>query len=97
MLASRKPGADKLGQALQTIQTINAQIQTQAVTSDEGPFKLTPEAQRSVQQATAPVRSAIPNVAPAFAGTQAANVDPTNPIVNPNPQSQALAQALASR
>ena len=97
MLASRKPGADKLGQALQTIQTINAQIQTQAVTSDEGPFKLTPEAQRSVQQATAPVRSAIPNVAPAFAGTQAANVDPTNPIVNPNPQSQALAQVLASR
>jgi hypothetical protein len=97
MLASRKPGADKLGQAFQTMHTINSQFQTQAVTSDEGPFKLTPEAQRSVQQTMAPVRSAIPNVAPAFAGTQAANVDPTNPIVNPNPQSQALAQVLASR
>ena len=97
MLASRKPGADKLGQALQSFQTVLAQVETQAVTSDEGPLKLPPEAQKSMQQAMAPVRSAIPNVAPAFAGTQAANVDPTNPIVNPNPQSQALAQALASR
>ena len=90
MLASRKPGADQLGQVLQSVQTINAQVQTQAITSDEGPFKLSPEAQRSVA-------SAIPNVAPAFGGTSAANVDPTNPIVNPDPATQALAQALNQR
>ena len=90
MLASRKPGADQLGQVLQSVQTINAQVQTQAITSDEGPFKLSPEAQRSVA-------SAIPNVAPAFGGTSAANIDPTNPIVNPDPATQALAQALSQR
>lgn len=95
MLASRKPGADKLGQALQTMQTVNAQLQTQTVTSDEGPLKMSPEVQRSVQQATAPVRSAIPTVAPAFSGTPASNIDPTNPIVTPNPVDQALAQRLA--
>tara|TARA_R110001583_G_scaffold20056_3_gene77812 strand:+ start:2149 stop:5670 length:3522 start_codon:yes stop_codon:yes gene_type:complete len=97
MLASRKPGADKLGQALQSFQTVLAQVEAQAVTSDEGPLKISPEAQKSTQQMMAPVRSAIPNVAPAFTGTSAANVDPTNPIVNPDPASQALAQALASR
>ncbi len=90
MLASRKPGADQLGQVLQSVQTINAQVQTQAITSDEGPFKLSPEAQRSVA-------SAIPNVAPAFGGTSAANIDPTNPIVNPDPATQALAQVLSQR
>ena len=90
MLASRKPGADQLGQVLQSVQTINAQVQTQAITSDEGPFKLSPEAQRSVA-------SAIPNVAPAFGGTSVANIDPTNPIVNPDPATQALAQALSQR
>jgi hypothetical protein len=90
MLASRKPGADQLGQALQTVQTITSQLQTQAVTSDEGPFKLSPEAQRSVT-------SAIPNVAPVFGGTSAATIDPTNPIVNPDPATQALAQTLSQR
>ena len=52
--------------------------------------KLSPEAQRSVA-------SAIPNVAPAFGGTSVANIDPTNPIVNPDPATQALAQALSQR
>tara|TARA_A100001515_G_scaffold99672_1_gene80554 strand:+ start:3925 stop:7170 length:3246 start_codon:yes stop_codon:yes gene_type:complete len=88
MLASRKPGADQLGQALQTMQTINAQLQTQTVTSDEGPFKLTPEANRMFS-------SAVPDVTPVFGGTSAAKVDPTNPIINPNPMDQALAQRLA--
>ena len=88
MLASRKPGADQLGQALQTMQTINAQLQTQTVTSDEGPFKLTPEANRMFS-------SAVPDVTPVFGGTSAAKVDPTNPIITPNPMDQALAQRLA--
>ena len=99
MLASRKPGADKLGQALQTMQTINAQIETQAITSEEGPFKLSPEAQRSVRQITAPITSSlpnvnIPNVTAPVAGT-ATRIDPTNPIINPDPATQALAQRLA--
>ena len=70
-------------------------INIQAVTSPEGPLAPPPEVKRSGQQATAPVRSAIPNVAPAFSGTPASNIDPTNPIVNPNPVDQALAQRLA--
>ena len=37
---------------------------------------------------------AIPNVAPATVGT-AGNIDPTNPIITPNPMDQALAQRLA--
>ena len=97
MLASRKPGADKLGQAIQTMQTVNAQLQTQAVTSDEGPLKVSPEVQRSMQRAATQFRSSIPNVAPAFGGTSAARVDPTNPIVTPDPATQALAQALSQR
>ena len=97
MLASRKPGADQLGQAIQTMQTVNAQLQTQAVTSDEGPLKVSPEVQRSMQRAATQFRSAIPNVAPAFGGTTAARVDPTNPIVTPDPATQALAQALNQR
>ena len=97
MLASRKPGADKLGQAIQTMQTVNAQLQTQAVTSDEGPLKVSPEVQRSMQRAATRFRSSIPNVAPAFGGTSAARVDPTNPIVTPDPATQALAQALSQR
>ena len=97
MLASRKPGADKLGQAIQTMQTVNAQLQTQAVTSDEGPLKVSPEVQRSMQRAATQFRSSIPNVAPAFGGTSAARVDPTNPIVTPDPATQALAQALNQR
>jgi len=97
MLASRKPGADQLGQAIQTMQTVNAQLQTQAVTSGEGPLKVSPEVQRSMQRAATQFRSAIPNVAPAFGGTTAARVDPTNPIVTPDPATQALAQALNQR
>ena len=36
----------------------------------------------------------IPNVAPATVGT-VGNIDPTNPIITPNPMDQALAQRLA--
>tara|TARA_R100000231_G_scaffold137655_2_gene114382 strand:+ start:1299 stop:4544 length:3246 start_codon:yes stop_codon:yes gene_type:complete len=97
MLASRKPGADQLGQALQTVQTITSQLQTQAVTSDEGPLKVSPEVQRSMQRAATQFKSSIPNVAPVFGGTPTANIDPTNPIINPDPATQALAQTLSQR
>jgi len=97
LTSSRRPGAGLVSTVARDIQTEIQKINIQAITSSEGPFAPTPEIQRSMQQATAPVRAAIPNVAPAFGGTQAAKIDPTNPIVNPNPQSQALAQTLASR
>jgi hypothetical protein len=97
LLASRKPGEDALGQALQTMHTIAAQVQFQGLESREGPLATSPEVKQNIQQQLSGIRSAIPNVAPAFGGTPAANVDPTNPIVNPDPATQALAQALSQR
>ena len=97
LLASRRPGEDAIGRAVQTMQTIASQIQFQALESREGPLSPSPEVQQEVQQQLSGIRSAIPNVAPAFGGTPAANVDPTNPIVNPDPATQALAQALSQR
>jgi hypothetical protein len=95
LTSSRRPGAGLISTVARDIQTEVQKINIQAITSSEGPFVPPPEVQQSMQQATAPVRSAIPNVAPAFTGTQAANVDPTNPIINPNPMDQVLAQRLA--
>ena len=97
LLASRIPGEDALGQALQTMHTIAAQVQFQGLESREGPLATSPEVKQNIQQQLSGIRSAIPNVAPAFGGTTAANVDPTNPIVNPDPATQALAQALSQR
>jgi hypothetical protein len=95
LTSSRRPNAGLVSTVVRDIQTEVQKINIQAVTSPEGPLAPPPEVKRSVQQATAPVRSAIPNVAPAFSGTPASNIDPTNPIVNPNPVDQALAQRLA--
>ena len=39
-------------------------------------------------------QTTVPNVTPPVAGT-ATRIDPTNPIVNPDPATQALAQRLA--
>ena len=97
ILASRKPGADKLGQALQTMQTINSQLQTQVIASEEGPLKLTPEMQRSVNQSISSLGTSVPNVTPGLSATPVGSIDPTNPIVNPDPATQALAQALSQR
>ena len=97
LLASRKPGEDAIGRALQTMHTIAAQVQFQGLESREGPLATSPEVRQNIQQGLSGIRSAIPNVAPAFGGTPAANVDPTNPIVNPDPATQALAQALSQR
>ncbi len=97
LLASRKPGEDALGQALQTMHTIAAQVQFQGLESREGPLATSPEIRQNIRQGLTSIPSAIPNVAPAFGGTPAANVDPTNPIVNPDPATQALAQALSQR
>jgi len=111
MLASRKPGADKLGQAIQIIQSTTSKVEGEALAggtqpqgdrkiplptdirpSGEGPFKLSPEMKRTVKDATM-------NIAPPSAASSAGGVSPlgTNPIVNPNPTTQALAQILQGR
>jgi len=111
MLASRKPGADKLGQAFQIIQSTTSKVEGEALAggtqpqgdrtipfptdirpSGEGPFKLSPEMKRTVKDAAI-------NIAPPSAASSAGGVSPlgTNPIVNPNPTTQALAQSLQGK
>ena len=97
LLSSRRPGEDAIGQALQTMNTISAQLGTQTVARP-----LIEETRRATaaiptalpQQEQEQTNTAIPNVAPATAGT-ASTIDPTNPIITPNPMDQALAQRLA--
>ena len=97
LLASRRPGEDAIGQALQTINTISAQLGTQTVAR---PFiEETRRATAAIptafpQQEQEQTNIAIPNVAPATVGT-VGTIDPTNPIITPNPMDQALAQRLA--
>ena len=111
ILASRKPGADKLGQAFQIIQSTTSKVEGEALAggtqpqgdrtipfptdirpSGEGPFKLSPEMKRTVKDAAI-------NIAPPSAASSAGGVSPlgTNPIVNPNPTTQALAQSLQGK
>ena len=94
LTTTREPGADLISTVARDIQTAVQKTNLQIATSPEGPFKLTPETKQTVQQAASSLRSAVPNVMPPTAGT-ATTVDPTNPIVNPDPATQALAQRLA--
>jgi|TARA_B100000902_G_scaffold77575_1_gene82385 hypothetical protein len=101
LLASRQPGADKIGQALQIIQTSGQQALQTLGRSDEGPTKMPPEvkelANTAVSQA-APiaqtvaqtVTSQVPNVQAATSGTAAQ----VSPLLLPDPATQALAQQL---
>ena len=98
--ASREPGADLASTVARDIQTAIQKTNLQAFTSPEGPLKTSPENQRSIRQATAnilPTPTSVPNVNPTIGNIPATNVDPTNPIVNPDPATQALAQALSQR
>ena len=100
LLSSRQPGEDAIGQALQTMNTISAQMGMQT-----GVRPIIEETQRVAasiptafpQQEQEQTGTPVPNVSPPFGNTATARIDPTNPIVNPDPQSQALAQAMASR
>ena len=97
LLSSRRPGEDAIGQALQSLNTISSQVVTQTA--------IKPAFEEGTRAASAlPIPSAlpqdnqqqttVPNVTPPVAGT-ATRIDPTNPIVNPDPATQALAQRLA--
>ena len=95
LLSSRRPGEDAIGQALQTMNTISAQLGTQTVVRPG--IEQTQRATEAISTAIPQQEQtniAIPNVAPATAGT-AGTIDPTNPIITPNPMDQALAQRLA--
>ena len=75
--------------------TISAQLGTQTVVRPgiEQTQRATEEISTAIPQQEQ-TNIAIPNVAPATAGT-AGTIDPTNPIITPNPMDQALAQRLA--
>ena len=98
--SSREPGADTIASVLRDIQTATQKANLQGLTGQEGPAQLTPEARDKVReivpQVLRGIPSVIPNVSPASAGTPA-TIDPTNPIVNPNPATQAVAQTLNQR
>ncbi len=106
--ASRKPGEDTVATALRDINTAVQKANLEGMSAEEGYLKTSPETQRSIQQSVPRVnpltfpfdgslnRTPVPNVQPTV-GTGTPRIDPTNPIVNPDPQSQALAQAMASR
>ena len=99
--SSREPGADTIASVLRDIQTATQKANLQGLTGQEGPAQLTPEARDKVReivpQVLRGIPSVIPNVSPASAATSAGNIDPTNPIVNPNPATQAVAQTLNQR
>ena len=103
--SSREPGADLVSTVARDIMTNAQRANLEGMVTQEGPAHLTSEQREEVRDViprmlkpvAQGIRSAVPNVTSAFGGTQAAKIDPTNPIVNPNPQSQALAQVLASR
>jgi hypothetical protein len=102
--ASREPGADTISAVLRDIQTATQKANLQGMFAQEGPAQLSPEARDEVRQVVnfplpqlKGISSVIPNVSPASAATSAGNIDPTNPIVNPNPATQAVAQTLNQR
>ena len=99
--SSREPGADTIASVLRDIQTATQKANLQGLTGQEGPAQLSPEARERVREIVPqPIRnisSIIPNISPASAATSAGNIDPTNPIVNPNPATQAVAQTLNQR
>ena len=94
LTSSRRPGAGLISTVTRDIQTEVQKANVQLATSPEGPFAPTPEQNVQIRKAVSPVTSSIPNVAPATVGT-VGNIDPTNPIITPNPMDQALAQRLA--
>jgi hypothetical protein len=105
MMASRKPGADKLGQLFQIAQTTAAQLEAQ------GARGLTEQTAEEVKPITGEVAKQLApqisqmktdltsQITPPSAASSAGGVSPlgTNPIVNPNPTTQALAQSLQGR
>ena len=87
LLASRQPGADKLGQAFQIVNTAVAQTGQEVVRSDEGLLKIPPEISQPVQKAITDIsKIQIPNIKPPANVGSAGGV---NPILVPNPVTRA--------
>jgi len=101
LLASREPGGDAFGQALQFMQTSAQQVLGQmGVTpassvvpvKSEGPFKISPEARQVRDRAITNIKNInIPNVTPPASTGSAANI---SPIIVPN---QATRTAVGSQ
>jgi len=97
MLASREPGGDALGQALQFMNTTAAQAVQEISRAEEGPTKMPPEVKQIANQVAANTKqlanqalNQIPQVTPPTAGTAAQ----VSPILLPDPATQALATSL---
>ena len=101
LLASREPGGDAFGQALQFMQTSAQQVLGQmGVTpassvvpvKSEGPFKISPETRQVRDRAITNIKNInIPNVTPPASTGSAANI---SPIIVPN---QATRTAVGSQ
>ena len=105
MMASRKPGADKIGQIAQIAQTIAAQVQAQSARGlvEQTAEEAKPITEEMRQQLAPQINQMKSNLSsqinPPSAASSPGGVSPlgTNPIVNPNPTTQALAQSLQAR
>ena len=99
--SSREPGADTIASVLRDIQTATQKANLQGLTGQEGPAQLSPEARERVREIVPqPLRKAFHQSYPTYLPLQVpppARIDPTNPIVNPNPATQAVAQTLNQR
>ena len=105
MMASRKPGEDKIGQLFQIAQTTAAQVEAQGLRG------LQEQTTEEIKPITKDIKSQLApqvdkmktnlssQITPPSAASSAGGVSPlgTNPIVNPNPTTQALAQSLQAR
>ena len=105
MMASRKPGEDKIGQLFQIAQTTAAQVEAQGLRG------LQEQTTEEIKPITKDIKSQLApqvdkmktnlssQITPPSAASSASGVSPlgTNPIVNPNPTTQALAQSLQGK
>ena len=105
MMASRKPGEDKIGQLFQIAQTTAAQVEAQGLRGlqEQTSEEIKPITQDVKSQLAPQISQMKTNltsqITPPSAASSASGVSPlgTNPIVNPNPATQALAQALQGK
>tara|TARA_R110000737_G_scaffold103273_1_gene136533 strand:+ start:1538 stop:4870 length:3333 start_codon:yes stop_codon:yes gene_type:complete len=112
LTASRKPGGDQLGTALQVMESSMAKAMIELGYSSEG-ASVSPEIKQNVDQVvqnvsdftrqiTPKIRQAtqqLPNVLPPSPASSASTVSPMslNPIVTPDPRDRALAEQLMNR
>lgn len=109
LLKSRRPGEDAIAQAFQVMDTSIAKAMLEIGDAEEGATKTSPEMRQAINQtkqnvgnlATRAATQVAPQLtrqagitAPQVAPPQAGTTAQVSPILNPDPATQALAQAL---